>query len=267
MALFNCWNENHFAGTIGIFRSELMARAKIGSKNTYAKCLRDLHAWNYITYMPSRTLMQCSMVSLTRFDITPADDAVPGSNANPTGTSRGEDNLVKTGTGDDPVMPGAGTETGTTPAQSGTSADHTGTKTGTTGEPQVVPLNKTLLNTSNVKTSIINTPAKKIEIDSAETRAPANRKEKKLRAGAMPPSFDEVQAYFLARQSTVRKAQRFFNHYTSNGWKVGPNAMTNWKASAENCIDTWPDPPENKPISKIEIDNTNSKEKKYDTPL
>lgn len=48
------------------------------------------------------------------------------------------------------------------------------------------------------------------------------------------PTLEEVQAYCDERQTGV-DANRWFNHYTSNGWKVGKNAMKDWKAA----VRTW----------------------------
>ena len=49
-----------------------------------------------------------------------------------------------------------------------------------------------------------------------------------------PPTLEEVQAYCLERGNKV-DAQRFIDYYTANGWKVGRNAMKDWKAS----VRTW----------------------------
>lgn len=48
------------------------------------------------------------------------------------------------------------------------------------------------------------------------------------------PSLDEVKAYCLERGNIV-DAQRWFDYYTANGWKVGKNPMKDWKA----CVRTW----------------------------
>jgi hypothetical protein len=49
-----------------------------------------------------------------------------------------------------------------------------------------------------------------------------------------PPTFDEVKAYCLERKNSV-DPQRFVDYYSSNGWKVGKNAMKDWRAA----IRTW----------------------------
>lgn len=49
-----------------------------------------------------------------------------------------------------------------------------------------------------------------------------------------PPTIDEVKAYCLERKNGV-DAERFVDHYTSNGWMVGLNRMKDWKAA----VRTW----------------------------
>ena len=47
------------------------------------------------------------------------------------------------------------------------------------------------------------------------------------------PSQDEVAREFEVKGSLtcLDDADTFFNHYESNGWKVGKNGMKNWKAT------------------------------------
>ena len=48
------------------------------------------------------------------------------------------------------------------------------------------------------------------------------------------PTLEEVQAYCKERNNNV-DAQKWFDYYSSNGWKVGRNPMKDWKAS----VRTW----------------------------
>jgi len=48
------------------------------------------------------------------------------------------------------------------------------------------------------------------------------------------PSLQEILGYFLHLGSTADEANKFYDHYTANGWKVGKNAMKDWKATARN---------------------------------
>jgi hypothetical protein len=66
--LFQYWNSNRFRNPISISREETMSMSKIGSINTYIKCLKELHAWGYIKYDPSFNPMKGSKVHLYKFD-------------------------------------------------------------------------------------------------------------------------------------------------------------------------------------------------------
>jgi hypothetical protein len=48
------------------------------------------------------------------------------------------------------------------------------------------------------------------------------------------PTLQEILGYFIELGSTAEEANKFFDHYTANGWKVGKNAMKDWKATARN---------------------------------
>lgn len=48
------------------------------------------------------------------------------------------------------------------------------------------------------------------------------------------PTIEEIKAYCLERNNGV-DPNRFYDYYESNGWKVGKNAMKDWKAA----VRTW----------------------------
>ena len=48
------------------------------------------------------------------------------------------------------------------------------------------------------------------------------------------PTLEEVQAYCLERGKGV-DAQKWYDYYSANGWKVGKNPMKDWKAA----VRTW----------------------------
>jgi len=67
-AMFHQWNLAKFKNPISICRSELMLACKIGSANTYTKCLKQLDKWGYIQYKPSYNPARGSLVNLYNFD-------------------------------------------------------------------------------------------------------------------------------------------------------------------------------------------------------
>jgi hypothetical protein len=56
------------------------------------------------------------------------------------------------------------------------------------------------------------------------------------------PNIQEIKDYCLERKNNV-DVNKFFNYYEANGWKVGKNAMKDWKA----CVRTWEGNDYNKP--------------------
>ena len=60
---------------------------------------------------------------------------------------------------------------------------------------------------------------------------------KKLGDGRKPKNFEECLEYFQQRgiPSPREKAERFWSHYESNGWKVGKNPVSKWGM----CLTTW----------------------------
>jgi hypothetical protein len=84
MALFQLWNAQRFENPISIARAELMKLSKIGSTHTYYKCLNELHLLAYIIYMPSKSNLTASSISLCIFDTSPAHAVHQGSGKNDT---------------------------------------------------------------------------------------------------------------------------------------------------------------------------------------
>ena len=62
-----------------------------------------------------------------------------------------------------------------------------------------------------------------------------------------PPTLEQVVSYCNERKNGV-DAQRWFNYYTANGWKVGKNQMKNWQAA----VRTWEKGRELKPQRQLE---------------
>lgn len=48
-----------------------------------------------------------------------------------------------------------------------------------------------------------------------------------------PESVEAVRAYCQERNNGVNP-EAFFNYYEANGWRVGRNAMKDWKAAVRN---------------------------------
>lgn len=62
-----------------------------------------------------------------------------------------------------------------------------------------------------------------------------NKKETKIEK-IIPPKIENVIKHFEEKGSSKDNANRFFNYYESNGWKVGKNKMVNWHSAVANWL-------------------------------
>ena len=68
MALFQVWNLNRFQNPFTIVRDEMMQLSRIGSVNTYARCIKQLQEWGYIRYVHTSNMYVGSLVTCISFD-------------------------------------------------------------------------------------------------------------------------------------------------------------------------------------------------------
>ncbi|TYQ00209.1 hypothetical protein C7447_101819 [Tenacibaculum adriaticum] len=66
-ALFYLWNVNFFRDEFYINRDDVMKLAKIGSKTTYHRCIKELNHWMYFEYLPSHNSFHGSKIRMFNF--------------------------------------------------------------------------------------------------------------------------------------------------------------------------------------------------------
>jgi hypothetical protein len=79
-----------------------------------------------------------------------------------------------------------------------------------------------------------------------------------------PPNLEEITSYFREKSALEIEAQKFFNYFESNGWKIGGRSpMKKWKAAANNWILNA-----EKYNPKVQQSNLHlNQDKDYDIPL
>lgn len=60
-----------------------------------------------------------------------------------------------------------------------------------------------------------------------------NKNKKNNKSVFKKPSLEEIREYIREKNYNV-DAERFYNYYESNGWKVGRNPMKDWQATVRN---------------------------------
>lgn len=217
-SLFQYWNMARFRNPISVSRNELMRASKIGSVNTYIRCIKELDTWQYIKYIPSYNPQKGSQVYLYSFN-----------NSNDNSNNNGSD--ISNSKGSNKASDKA-------------------------SEMQVIPYT----NNSNIVNKINNVkvgkqPQKNNLKNNSDDNSKSNskskqkkekekssaKKERSLSCRAKPrperPILEEIKNYFAKNNYPSVEADKFYNHYESNGWLVGGKTpMKNWEASANNWI-------------------------------
>lgn len=94
-------------------------------------------------------------------------------------------------------------------------------------------------------TNGVSTEEEEEEEDKEEEESKALTKRERF----VRPKIQEVFDYFIqkapagmSKDAVAHEADKFFNYYESNGWRVGRNPMKNWQAAVRNWvknIKTW----------------------------
>lgn len=210
LALFQFWNLNHFQNPISISRNEMMRLSKISALGTYHKCIKQLQDFGYIEYLPSFNPYKGSLVNLYNFE---------HQNVQKVNGKR----IKKQ-----------------TPAEQVMNSRHIKIDTGI--EQALIP-SKNNINILNNKHSVSTKNTDELNFESSETEKEKLREKKNEEShftkpgSKIPPKFSEVQMFFEEKDSTKLEAEKFYNHYESNGWLVGGKSkMKNWQAGARNWI-------------------------------
>jgi hypothetical protein len=94
--------------------------------------------------------------------------------------------------------------------------------------------------------------------DKLRTQADVNMRVQRHRdknppSGFKRPSLEEIKLHFSQAGMTMDEADKFFNYYESNGWKVGRNPMKSWVSAAANWRKNVEDRHDKKPSASAEL--------------
>ena len=167
-ALFQQWNADRFGEQFVITRAETMEMSRLGSVNTYARCMKELSQWGYIRYIASSNIHSGSRVSCIRFDTasdtasnTGTDTGIENDTTGDTGTVTGRN----TGTSSNLINDTA-TDTARNTGIKNDTARNTGTDTGRNTSTSSNLINNTAADTAR-NTSIENDTAGDTGTDTA----------------------------------------------------------------------------------------------------
>jgi hypothetical protein len=202
MAIFQYWNAERFQNPVSISRQELMRISKISAKATYHKCIKDLHTFGYIQYLPSFNPFKGSLVYL--FDMQSSTRLISDPDRTNIETSI-EQALV-------PYI------------------NNINILKENREKDDTQPKNDIVLKVSKNRVKVVEINGEKVERKNKACKSESE-------AFFTPPDIVAVQNYFLEQKSSKIEADKFYNYFQSNGWKVGGKApMYDWQAAARNWM-------------------------------
>jgi len=262
-ALFQQWNADRFEQQFVITRAETMEMSRLGSVNTYAKCMKELSQWGYIQYIPSSNIHSGSRVSCIRFDTasdiasnTRTDAGIGNDTAGDTGTDIGRNtgissNLINDTATDTASNTGIKNDTARDTGISSNLKSDNGRNTASdkiedadikndtardtgTDTPFINSLNKNKQEEESVRRN------QKFDVDEKEkkqkqfrTTNSENLPDEKFQV----PELSEVEQFFEQNQFPRSEAQKFYAHYQSSGWKTGDQMkILSWQAVARKWM-------------------------------
>ncbi|MGO4819725.1 transcriptional regulator [Flavobacterium sp. W22_SRS_FP1] len=235
MAIFQLWNLNRFQNPIGISRDELMRISKIASYATYHKCIWELDERNFVKYKPSYNPFKGSTLEVINLDFY--TKPIPKKEIKKLKTLQknkqvNEQAIAQVDEQDiEQVLNKHCTSTELLPY-----INYTNSLNMVNGQAQKNKENKDdflLDNEQNIK-KINPEPSSR-----AQSRGEKKLSEKKAAepSDKIPPVWEVVLPFFQEKNNSEIEAQKFYNHFQSNGWLVGGKSkMKDWKAAARNWM-------------------------------
>jgi hypothetical protein len=242
MALFQFWNINRFENPVYISRGEMMKVSKINANATYHKVINELQKFGYISYKPSYNPFKGSAVYLVNLESESDHEMNSYRTKNKSSTRQAVNGYhAKIETSSEPI---------TEPYINNTNIlNSKHCKQHKQNETDDTSSNFDGANTQEEKPvgQSFSEGRKSSTLGGAVFFEKKSRKEIPLRTTVnqqratktlpLPESLEAVKAFFTEQKSSSNEAEKFFNYFQSNGWKVGGRApMKDWKAAARNWL-------------------------------
>jgi len=220
MAIFQLWNQNRFQNPIGISRDELMRISKIASYATYHKCIKELDERNFVKYMPSYNPFKGSTLEVVNLDFYTKP------------IQKKEIKKLKTQQKIKQVNEQAIVQVDELDIGQVLNKHCTST--------ELLPYinNTNSINIVNGRAKIKQDKNDAFLLENEQNTKKKLRKKKGSELGEkIPPIWEELLLFFKEKNNSEIEAEKFYNHFQSNGWLVGGKSkMKDWKAAARNWM-------------------------------
>ena len=220
LALFQFWNINHFQNPISISRNEMMRLSKISALGTYHKCIKELQNFGYIEYIPSFNPYKGSLVNLYNFENSEVQNGKRSKKRTTSEQALNQHHIKNDICNRQALIPSIN------------NTNISNNKTIVNPPETVIARNGAKRNDeaiSDLQPVIPKIVQKNEEFLSTDNHQPTTK--------FCPPHISEIKMYFAEKEASQEEAEKFFNHYESNGWLVGGKSkMKNWQAAARNWL-------------------------------
>lgn len=234
LALFQFWNLNHFQNPISISRNEMMRLSKISALGTYHKCIKQLQDFGYIEYLPSFNPYKGSLVNLYNFENSEVQNLNKKRIKKQTATEQAVNiHHIKINTGIEqaliPSKNNINISNNKHSINTQKNIDELNFEFSESEKEKLREKKKDFVIARRNDEAIYSNVTQSVTLSGVEALQKPGSK--------IPPEFPQVQMYFEEKDSTKLEAEKFFNHYESNGWLVGGKSkMKNWQTGARNWL-------------------------------
>jgi hypothetical protein len=223
IALFRNWNFHRFKNPFPIYRENIMLLSKLGSKNTYHRCIKELHAARYIYYHPAPSIYKPASISMLPIEIKEEKD--------PT-----QLNLFAA-FGKLSTSPKNGTHI--CPRNETHTSIKSGTRTSTDNGTQHVPkVGHYIKHINNINSECKHTHTEIFEKKEGGER-PVNAPARVPVLGHVndPPALEEVENFFRENRYPELEAKKFFYFNKAKNWMLQKDTpITDWGAVAHKWM-------------------------------
>ena len=200
----------------------MMRLSKISALGTYHKCIKELQNFGYIEYIPSFNPYKGSLVNLYNFENLEVQNLNGKHSKKQIGDKQVvNQHYIKNDTANRQAL-----------ISSINNTNISNNKTIVNPPETVIARNEAKRNDEAISGSHIAIPKiaqQNEEFLSTDNHQPTTK--------FCPPHISGVKMYFAEKDAPSEEAEKFFNHYESNGWLVGGKSkMKNWQAAARNWL-------------------------------
>lgn len=232
LALFQLWNICRFQNPFPVPRELALQLSRIGSVNTYTRCLKELDDFGYLSYQPAAQKGTFSRIVMFPLE---QDMLENGFFPPPGGGTEAPAPYLKNETPScrNNEIPAVKNDT-----RACLKIDTPATESSLKNDTRRVSKLRHLYKHINLKVNNEGEAPAPIKKNINQSgNAEENEKTYRAEFPFTPPAFPEVKELFSLAKYPAPEAAKFFHHYQANGWlQAGKTPIIDWRAAAHKWM-------------------------------